>query len=699
MRQVVVLDRDGLLTRQPPPREYLRQPEEIVYLSGVKEALRRLAAAGFRFVIATNQMGVALGMVTAAEAAAVNERIKNDLAREGVQVLGVYVCPHRDEDFCACRKPRPGLLVTAARELGFSPSECWNIGDSPRDILMGIAAGCKNNILVRSGYAASSDELAQVQGVVAVATLVEAADYILQNSKEESVARATEPSDKIKTVDELGEIAERARVAGKRVVLCHGTFDLLHPGHIRHLVAAKRQGDLLLVTVTRDAFVNKGPGRPAFPENLRAESLAAVYPVDYVALNDPSSDALPAIEKIRPDVFVKGSEYGDSNGGFTGARQKEREAVERYGGRVAYTDEITFSSTQLINKFFNVYPPEAEEYLRGLRRQYKVADALAALERLRTLRVLVLGDAVIDEYHYTRMLGKTGKENLLASKFESEETFPGGVFALANQLAGFAGSVELLTVLGERDSREQFIRAHLKDNISPKFFYRADTPTTVKRRYIDATFLNKLFEVYFFDDSPLSAGREREIWQYLEQALPKTDCVVVLDYAHGFLSGNLINLICGMAPFLAVNTQTNAANTGFNLITKYPRADFICVSEPELRLAMRDRHTQLEPLIRRVSEQLFAPRVVITRGPSGCVGYSGEQGFARAPAFSGKVLDRVGAGDAFLSLAAPLTAAGVSMDLVCFLASIAGALAVTIVGNRSPVEYKDVARAVKTMLA
>src|ERR1700680_3348397 len=115
------------------------------------------------------------------------------------------------------------------------------------------------------------------------------------------------PRDKIRALNEVAAIAEQYRAAGKRVVQAHGTFDLLHLGHVRHLEAARRLGDLLVVTVTADRFVNKGPGRPVFNAELRAEMLATLEYVDWVAVND-AADAVSAIERIRPSIYIKGQD-------------------------------------------------------------------------------------------------------------------------------------------------------------------------------------------------------------------------------------------------------------------------------------------------------------------------------------------------------------------------------------------------------
>src|SRR5882762_3471869 len=110
---------------------------------------------------------------------------------------------------------------------------------------------------------------------------------------------------KIKRVDELATTIAALHTDGKKVVHCHGVFDLLHIGHIKHLEAARKLGDLLVVTLTPDRHVNKGPHRPAFPERLRAEALASLACVDYVAINQWPT-AVETIELLKPSLFVKG---------------------------------------------------------------------------------------------------------------------------------------------------------------------------------------------------------------------------------------------------------------------------------------------------------------------------------------------------------------------------------------------------------
>jgi sugar/nucleoside kinase (ribokinase family) len=246
--------------------------------------------------------------------------------------------------------------------------------------------------------------------------------------------------------------------------------------------------------------------------------------------------------------------------------------------------------------------------------------------------------------------------------------------------------VDLVTCLGTRDPREDFIRSHLKGNVSPTFFYRDDTGTVVKRRYVEQAFLSKMFEVSFLDDTDLPEPVGREVERHVARVASGYDLVLVADYGHGFLGRDLIRLLASEARYLAVNAQTNSANAGYNLVTKYPRADYVCIDEPEVRLAAQDRRTDLEQIMRVLAKDLTCRRISITQGHKGCIAYAEHEGFHHVPVLSREIVDRIGAGDAYLSVTAPCAAAGYPADVIGFIGNAVGALAVRIIGNRTPVE-------------
>ena len=277
----------------------------------------------------------------------------------------------------------------------------------------------------------------------------------------------------ILSLDELEKVACSLQSDGNRLVMCHGTFDLLHAGHIRHLQRARQEGEVLIVTVTGDEYVNKGPGRPVFTEGLRAESLAALDCVDFVGINQTQT-AINLIARIRPNVYVKGSEYSNESSDVTGNIEREREAVESNNGKIFYTDEITFSSSNLLNEHFGMFTPETKSYLQALRNSYNYTDVIEQVKSLSSLNLLVVGDAIIDQYHYIKTLGQVGKGTALAVKYESEEQFAGGSIAVANHLAGFVDAVTLVTGLGKLESHEEFIRTKLLKNVVPALDFQME---------------------------------------------------------------------------------------------------------------------------------------------------------------------------------------------------------------------------------
>lgn len=498
----------------------------------------------------------------------------------------------------------------------------------------------------------------------------------------------------------LGEMAKRSRqlrAEGKRIVLCHGTFDLMHTGHIRYLQRAKQEGDILLVTVTGDAYVNKGPGRPVFNEQLRAENLAALACVDFVAVNHAIT-AVEALHEIQPSIYAKGSDYRSHGNDVTGNIAREQEAVEAHDGYIFYTDEITFSSSNLLNEHFNVFPPETKEFLRGFRSRWSEKEIQSQIASLADLKVLVIGDAIIDQYHYSTTLGQTGKGNVLAVRYDSEEQFAGGAMAVANHIAGFADNVTLVTGLGAVDSHEPFIRDKLLPNIDPVFFYFREAPTITKRRFVDVD-LSKLFEVYFFREAPVSGETEGDICDWLDTHVGLYDVVVVPDFGNGFITPAMIKVLDAKAKYLAVNTQINSGNRGYHVIHRYPRVDFVSLNEPELRLAAHNRHDSLQVVSEQVGERAQARQLAVTRGTEGVMMFDRQrQVFYKVPALSTKVVDRIGAGDAFLSLASICLGRGLSPEVAAFVGSVAAAIDVQIVCNREPIAPVILNKYITTLL-
>lgn len=503
---------------------------------------------------------------------------------------------------------------------------------------------------------------------------------------------------KIHPLGSLSSALDSEKAAGKTIVHCHGVFDLLHIGHIRHFEEAKGLGDILVVTITADDYVNKGPHRPAFGQAYRTEAIAALECVDYVAVNHHPL-ATDAIMAIRPDYYVKGSDYKNAADDRTGGINLEKDAVDSVGGQIVFTNNVVFSSTSLINRHVDVYSQDVKKYLADFTSKYSSDDVISYIDGAKALKVLVVGETIIDEYWYCETLGKSGKEPILATRHVRSEIFAGGIIAVANHVAAFNESVSVLTFLGSSNSHEELVREKLSPGISETFLYMTDdAPTIVKRRFLESYPPQKLFEVYEMGDGEPKVAETDELCAKLAAILPDFDIVIVADYGHGMMAPEVVDLLCDKARFLAVNTQVNAGNGGFNTISKYRRADFVCISEAEIRLDARTRRKDIQQVIKEAADRLSCEKMVVTRGQQGCLCYGKQDGFSESPAIATKIVDRVGAGDTVFALTTLLAAQGAPMEIAGFVANVAGAQAVATIGNRESLAMVPIIRQIESLL-
>ncbi|GAG59476.1 unnamed protein product, partial [marine sediment metagenome] len=201
------------------------------------------------------------------------------------------------------------------------------------------------------------------------------------------------------TLDEISLIVSEYRQNHNgKIVQCHGAFELLHPGHYIYIEEARGYGSMVIATVTSDRYVNKGVDRPVFDQQLRMETVAKNEDIDYVVLSDFAT-AVDSIVVIKPDVYVKGKEYEDAKNDVTGKILDEKNAVESIGGELKFTSGITFSSSNILNKYFDIYPKDIQRYLEQIKGKYSIGDVTNALDMIRHLKIAVIGD-IIDEYCY-----------------------------------------------------------------------------------------------------------------------------------------------------------------------------------------------------------------------------------------------------------------------------------------------------------
>lgn len=507
---------------------------------------------------------------------------------------------------------------------------------------------------------------------------------------------------KIVPFDSAPALFNRLRASGKKIVQCHGTFDLLHPGHIHHLEEARGLGDLLVVTLTGEKHVNKGPGRPFFNDQMRALSLAALSCVSYVVIV-PFPAAVEAIECVKPAIYCKGKEYEDPTTDVTGNIGDDVITVKKFGGKVRYIGSVVFSSTKLINNFFDHIAPPVKAFCKNLAQQVSPKDFREAIESFSGLRVLLIGDIIFDRYSTVKMQGLTSKNHIMSGRFLGEETQPGGALAVYRHLKEFCKSVKFLSLVGT----EPWVNPILKAQISPGEDWVIRDPkftTIVKQRFVEPLVqgkeLIKLFSVNYIDDAAPGPKTRAALAKKLSDKLAGFDLVVVTDFGHGLLQSEHRTLIQELASFMSLNVQTNSNNHGFNIISRqYQRTDAFSLDEQELLLSCAKRPIEFMHELEALRKQLDASYGWLTRGAVETIGLAGDQKPSLCLPLEAAVVDTVGAGDAFFSVASLAAARRMPIELATFMGQLAGAQAVKIVGNQKPISKQAMLKGGMSMLS
>ncbi len=504
-------------------------------------------------------------------------------------------------------------------------------------------------------------------------------------------------NNKLISLEKLAQTIKKAKLKKKKIIHCHGVFDLVHLGHIKHFSEAKALGDILVVTITPDKYITKGPNRPVFTAQHRAEFLSELESINYVSINRWPT-AIETIKLIKPDVYCKGPDYRLHENDVSREIKNEINAVKSIKGKIKYTNDITFSSSKILNQHSDTLSEKQRLLLNKLpNKSFK--DIKNSIERFKKLKVLVIGETIIDQYYFTEALGKSGKEPIMMFRDLNSEQYAGGALAIASHLSQFCSSVSLLSMLGEKGQYEKFISSSLPKNISKKFIYKKSSPTIVKKKYIDSINKNKVFGIYEINDEVIKDKNEKDFHKLLKKLIPKHDLIVLSDYGHGLVSKKSAKFICSKSSFLAINAQVNAANIGHHTIGKYKNVDCVIINENELRHELRNKNEKIENLMKSLCKKIKVKNLIVTQGSNGAILYNKKNNqFCRCPAFASKVVDKVGAGDAMMSLTSIALLQKMDINLSLLIGSLAGAQSVETIGNSLSVSKMKLIKTLEHLL-
>jgi rfaE bifunctional protein kinase chain/domain/rfaE bifunctional protein nucleotidyltransferase chain/domain len=495
--------------------------------------------------------------------------------------------------------------------------------------------------------------------------------------------RSAEADKKIYSIENLKAERSRLREAGKIVVQCHGCFDIVHPGHIRYLRMARSLGDVLVVTVSADDVVMKGYERPYIPEDLRLDNLAELACVDYVALSKDEW-AGPVLEEIQPDIYVKGREYESKK---DPRFAKEKKIVESYGGRVVLgSGDVIFSSTEIGRRKRNTLDMEQQKIERFCRvNEIHPARLKNTISGFSELKILVLGDAILDQYSHCEGARVASESPIVSVKPVSEEWFIGGAGLIARQAAVLGAKPTFVTCCEED---EAFSR--ITDSLSRSGVEVHNLPAPGRRSYTKTRFLvggKKVFKVDRGNPAPISMETSNELIAMLREQLEEHDGLIVTDFGYGLFGPTLADAIpriakqCGKPYFADVSTNGQAN------ILKFTEPQLATPTEDELRFALGDAESGISNLASRYYAASKARGLIVTMGRRGSLCFRAPQGKGERlrtdylPALEINEIDAVGAGDVFLTGASLTELSGESLPLGMYIGSALASISAGTLGN------------------
>lgn len=454
---------------------------------------------------------------------------------------------------------------------------------------------------------------------------------------------------KIKSAEEIAlAIGDFPRQ--NKAIMCHGTFDVVHPGHVRHLMYAKSKADVLIASLTSDAHIAKANFRPFVPEELRALNLAALDMVDFVVIDrDPTP--LKNLGVIKPDYFAKGYEYVSS--GLHPKTKEEKDVIDSYGGELLFTPgDIIYSSSKLID----LAPPRiaADKLVALLEAEgLTFTDLRQALDKIRGIKVHVVGDIIIDSYTETTMIGGQTKTPTISVRYEGQRDYVGGAGIVAKHLQAAGADVIFTTIMGD-DRWKDFAMADLQAiGVTVNAIIDKSRPTTNKNAIVCNDY--RILKIDTLDNQPISEKVQAQFHKAIRNI--KTDCVVFSDFRHGIFSQGTIPAMIAAIPEGVFRVADSQVASRWGNICEFQGFDLITPNEREARFALGDQDSVIRPLAMKLFREAKCKNLILKMGEHGLLAYrqladvNDLRSFFAVDSFVDHLKDAVGSGDALLAYA------------------------------------------------
>ncbi len=480
---------------------------------------------------------------------------------------------------------------------------------------------------------------------------------------------------------DLGEIKIKFK---ESLVMCHGTFDLVHPGHIRHLLYAsnlKQRNGKLLVSITSDEHIAKGSGRPYFSEDLRAINLAVLEFVDFVYVDDNETPE-NLIKLLRPKIFVKGSDYSKDK--LDVKTEEEMEIVKNNGGTFLFSPgDYVNSSTKIFN---SNSPKKGNESIIALaaieKLDFKIFER--TLEMMNKLNVHIIGDTIVDEVQKGHVVGGFRKTPTPSVSIDDSIRYVGGAGIVAKHVSRFAKKTKFTSTFG-KDEDGNFVINDLEFKKIEVNIFQSENRITTKKSLVEAN-SHKIVRLDNVDNSPLSDEEERHFISATRDD-SNSDVFILADFRHGIFNHNFAQVIVNLIGNKFIAADSQVASRWGNILD-FRGANLITPNEKEVRFALGDQESALRPLGSKILKEAKTEALIMTLGDKGLMAFKKSKSdiienrsFITLPSFTNNVVDAVGSGDALLAYSSTAFKVTNNLLVASIFGSAAAALACENEGN------------------
>ena len=479
----------------------------------------------------------------------------------------------------------------------------------------------------------------------------------------------------------------------KIVGLCHGAFDLIHIGHINHLNEAKKHCDILIVSITADKYIKKGPHQPFYNHNLRAKFLSNLSMVDYVYISH-SYFGLDPIQKFKPDFYIKGIDYKQSKNDLSGQIIKEISFLKKNNGKIIYTNSQKLSSTKILNENFDLFSNQQKKYIKLIKKKYSKEEIIKEIEKLKNVKVVLVGEPIVDQHIFVESIGTATKSPVVSSIYKHKEKHLGGSLAVANSLAEFSNKI---TYLLPKNYKSQINKCNskLNKNIKIKKINNAISFST-KTRFLNQTRNHKLFQINNTNLKQFNKKFRATLIREINKSKKKKYELFLIDYGLGFFDNQVASkkLLLNNS---YLNVQTNSENIGYNLFSKYKNYKYLSINKRELELNFSNK-IEDKKIINFLKITKTKVPISITLGEKGSLYVDKKYKSFLCPNFINNALDTNGCGDTYYALTSLLVKANIDSILIPFLGNCYAGLHSKILGNKHIPKKNDLIKLVNSII-